>query len=1096
MSWSISVKVVGSLPASSNNSPDEQNSGPRDFNIHISPDEPLSSLHSKIEQVSGLQAQQQRLIYRGRLISGASSDEAQAAKSLLTPIRNIDGLEDGHTIHLVPRPIASTDVHSNEQNVNRGTVNETRNATSGTVIGSGAGILGALLSLGQDPESDQEQSGTGGDRGGSSSDPLETLISLSRGARSNRRRSRPNAHRRLGTDPRYPDPCPLEPVRQGLMTLHTMIQSQEAIQQKRDADVKNLSYSKALSPLDVNRKWFRGQWLDVRDTVNQWLEATIVEVVTPDDILVRAPKEERDLAHGNRTISVDPAIGASDLEGRLRLLLEPAEDDKDRTLADLNDNEDLVGLVERGNNDHVQLLLIHYNGWPHRWDEWIRSDSERIRPFRTRSKHVSNPNQFCPSPESTFHSAPSTHIKSANDDVDRVAMIPELLRTLTDVHRVFQSAIQSSEKTSSTMENKQGVRPLSLQEQADLSMAMQTLHPDVIEEVMTIVQGTSEGGKDMDPSDVDVAALDSETQWKLKRLLEPICDGQNMNLTNHNQLPWVKTHCEREQSDGDSIDSCRNDEHGVSESTKSINFDKRNLEALGPLLDRLGRVLIDAAPHVAKVAESISSEAHDSGNDRHQMENTDIAMDTSDPPSLRPSWAPARTASLFEPETDETTNDRLSTNPDFVDYVHSFINHRNEGSSGRRSARRSQGEGLGSSILSAYLASLIGGMDVPNGTRNSPRVIRIGGSNDDETAGPGLDIHIHAIVTGPGGPFGMPDFLNNLGNGATQNTNTQGSGNVEPVHQPMQEDDTEQFHNLYSEQPSEDFMQTAFVQNDDVEIEEGNESDGSESEDSNIDESTMPLLESIGPILSTIDTTGNEEVTPGEGSLRFRSNGGENVSELEMGATNNRTSVTYTEEQQINNANVSDVLVPNLLSEDNNRNYSPSTEELNSAEDFSAASNFDEESVHTANEALEENETDCEKEDAAARKHPSEPSKVDITSFIVDSKDGEDMEVCLNPVNVDDNVTAKTSDAISSKVDNQKEYTHEAEYLDDVSMECDDSGTYHSAGAFSPSLHNLERQTDNDDRKPDSSDEDQSSHEHVVKRSSKSLISRLLRRKH
>ena len=42
----------------------------------------------------------------------------------------------------------------------------------------------------------------------------------------------------------------------------------------------------------------------------------------------------------------------------------------------------------RPDNNNVQLLLVHYNGWPHRWDEWIRSDSVRIRPFRTRTHHV------------------------------------------------------------------------------------------------------------------------------------------------------------------------------------------------------------------------------------------------------------------------------------------------------------------------------------------------------------------------------------------------------------------------------------------------------------------------------------------------------------------------------------------------------------------------------------------------------------------------------------------------------------------------------------------------------------------------------------
>ena len=79
----------------------------------------------------------------------------------------------------------------------------------------------------------------------------------------------------------------------------------------------------------------------------------------------------------------DPAISASDLEGRRRLLLEPCAMDDVNSLGG-----ELAGFRPRSSNaGGVQLLLIHYNGWPHRWDEWIRSDSERLRPFRTRTRH-------------------------------------------------------------------------------------------------------------------------------------------------------------------------------------------------------------------------------------------------------------------------------------------------------------------------------------------------------------------------------------------------------------------------------------------------------------------------------------------------------------------------------------------------------------------------------------------------------------------------------------------------------------------------------------------------------------------------------------
>lgn len=174
----------------------------------------------------------------------------------------------------------------------------------------------------------------------------------------------------------------------------------------------------ARSPLESNRQWYRGQWLDALDTVNQWLEATVVDIVLPSDIL---PNYNANVGGGNsaragegrrrktRRRTPDAVVSANDLEGRRRLLLEPRPESEER--GELGEREEggssagnsgisgsggsrFYGLLdegyrERDDNDGVQLLLIHYNGWPHRWDEWIRSDSERIRPFRTRTRHRS-----------------------------------------------------------------------------------------------------------------------------------------------------------------------------------------------------------------------------------------------------------------------------------------------------------------------------------------------------------------------------------------------------------------------------------------------------------------------------------------------------------------------------------------------------------------------------------------------------------------------------------------------------------------------------------------------------------------------------------
>ncbi|CAM9999583.1 unnamed protein product, partial [Choristocarpus tenellus] len=104
---------------------------------------------------------------------------------------------------------------------------------------------------------------------------------------------------------------------------------------------------------EVRRRFYVGQWLDVKDTVNQWLEATVM------------------------------GLSASGVE-----------------------------------------LNIHYNGWPSHWDEWMRWDSPRIAPFRTRTLHLPNANHVSPAPVSVVRNAPSTGV----DDVR--LFLPEVSRLL------------------------------------------------------------------------------------------------------------------------------------------------------------------------------------------------------------------------------------------------------------------------------------------------------------------------------------------------------------------------------------------------------------------------------------------------------------------------------------------------------------------------------------------------------------------------------------------------------------------------------------------------------------------------------------------
>jgi hypothetical protein len=501
--WCISVKTVGGgfddcfnhiEGTGTTNSTTNTNTtintanhggGERLFSVTVSPEDCLSSLHQEIEGATGVKVSQQRLIYRGRLIGkndepqpetnntittnsnssnnntsldgrkpgSSKNDEEENNNTQTRRIKDIAGLCDGQTIHLVKKrenPSTNEDnsmtstMRNSAANNHGGDGSTTATATairggggidsdlfstSGGITGGGA-LLAALLGLGSladDSEARQQQqqtrlndatalsnattatatTGTGTGEGNATTAGITPSWRSSRSSHSRGSRSR-RQHYRLSTeDLEMPDPGSLEPVRQGLMTLHTILPPRSSSlttsheQQQEQPSPASLSPSPSplrTLPLEVNRVWFRGQWLDCRDTVNQWLEAIVVEVLHPHDILpfVYPTASRRVQASGMRgggsssssrpqrsnVDNNDPAVSANDLEGRRRLLLEPC------ALGHIDElRGELAGYRLRPNNDGVQLLLVSYPGWPRRWDEWIRSDSERLRPFRTRTRH-------------------------------------------------------------------------------------------------------------------------------------------------------------------------------------------------------------------------------------------------------------------------------------------------------------------------------------------------------------------------------------------------------------------------------------------------------------------------------------------------------------------------------------------------------------------------------------------------------------------------------------------------------------------------------------------------------------------------------------
>jgi hypothetical protein len=170
---------------------------------------------------------------------------------------------------------------------------------------------------------------------------------------------------------------------------------------------------------------------------------------------------------------------------------------------------------------------------------------------------------------------------------------------------------------------------------------------------------------------------------------------------------------------------------------------------------------------------------------------------------------------------DDSTDD-----PDLSDFINGMVNTTR---GVNRNDRDSNRDPLVSGLLSSYLSSQTGlglgaGPDASTDADNAlGRLIRMGGGGGatggaGAAGGPGIDIHIHAVVTGPGmnnigalGGLGMGTTATPLlsilrnGNSSTTSLVTNTAGGSTPQiagDQAMNEDDMDLFSELYSESPT------------------------------------------------------------------------------------------------------------------------------------------------------------------------------------------------------------------------------------------------------------------------------------------------------
>ena len=374
----------------------------------------------------------------------------------------------------------------------------------------------------------------------------------------------------------------------------------------------------------------------------------------------------------------------------------------------------------------------------------------------------------CPTPESHFSASPTTHIRSADDNVDRAALLPELRRVFSVVHQQIESIAHQEISFEPDTQMNSSVPWLS----SGYSGMVGQRVPDLVD-------------------DIDEPFLEQERKHVIR------CDNAVVD-----------------QDLSDSADKTK------------LSL-KKQLQTLIPLLDRLGRALVDSAPQLAVYAATLPNEPLPGPERTVPGESNVVVIDEGEEEevhSLRSlgslfSSIPVDSRSAPDPavaSSEIVENDEYETllEPDYADFRSAAVNTTRGYARTRNGGRSTSDEAglLGAYLAAASLSSLANDEDGEGnsmgGLAGLGRLLRqrdpAGGM------GGGIDIHIHAIVTGPatGGPAGIALL------GETQiatprptpfSSNNRRAGITEPripPAAPINEDELGIFSDLYSANPT------------------------------------------------------------------------------------------------------------------------------------------------------------------------------------------------------------------------------------------------------------------------------------------------------
>ena len=435
-------------------------------------------LKGEIEKRLKIKPGDQRLIFKAKVLEDYNTLEKY-------------GIEESHTIHMVakilpPKPLTQEDEKANET------------------------------------ENENTESNPQNNRSENESQDIEIVNNILRtlGETSLNRR---NERRRLLQQRTFGFPInareSLEIINQNLKTC---------------SDLLITSQDKGVPFNNEKRNFKIGQWIDVKDTINQWLEAEVIDT------------------------------------------------DGDK-------------------------VFVHYNGWGERWDEWIDMSSDRIAYFRTHTVQNAYGNYMSPCPQNTLDGntdnlkkptfVKENIVREFEGQIKRVMeMLRELheLQTPIDEEEFIDKQNIDIKKEKKYLNNKKK-NPAKMDDNLSLK----------IEEKKSKVEE-----KKYDET-VSMKSL------RFKHAKSNIRTSRRVDISPNS----LKTHTSNNShffNEGDMTEIIEEENYTFSsrfnrqKNQKLLNKIRQRdvaqkAQQLAPLFDRLGRAMIDLAPHIAMLGAEVSS---------------------------------------------------------------------------------------------------------------------------------------------------------------------------------------------------------------------------------------------------------------------------------------------------------------------------------------------------------------------------------------------------------------------------------------------------------------------------------------------------------